>query len=794
MKKSILKIAGILAAISMVSFFAGCSSDDDEKSTKPSVKDPVVVTEECDHELTREIVETAPSFDTKGLRKFICESCNEEVDSEEIPALGLCESPVDAETYKPATRDSKFIYFGVFPKTVLDSASGITVDETVSTTNTTGSKLYRCNYYKGSDGYWYAKVNENAYLSGSKYSDGSDVKVSSANSTRYFKVEPIKWQRYRTYETAHPFSYFTVDIINAGVPFFDRTDGDTNRDIPVVGVGNTKNNNYEYSQIRAYLNNLSYYCIENTHNTVVNNDYIGSASDLTSVGFSGKAFTDKALDKLVARKISNDANSTKKASSVSGSFENDNACNDTTDKVFLLSIHDATNTDMDFDQASRLRVATDYAKANHAQTVENDGKYYGIWMTRSPTTNSTSHVYIVDNYGNTNNDDNYKTYVEDKSVGIIPVITLDLSAESHVHSFVAKNVISEPTLFTTGKKECECSCGVVKTIVTPELYASPVDADTNEAATSSSQYVYFGIFPKTVLSSENESIITSETVTMGANTYYKGTDGNWYVKAAENRASEGYKFSDDSLIRASSSENYRYFKVEPIKWKVVTSTYGKTAAGKDAALLVAADILTGNVPYYSTKQNRSIGGATVYPNNYKYSSIRAYLNGKYEADDVQNNTHSNKGFLQTAFTATARSCIASTKVINNGNSTTDATGTLKKADGSVDGCADYTCADTKDKIFLLSESEVTTTSYGFKAYNSEDTARVLKPTDYAFANHARKDTVGTLNGGEFWLRSPRYSSAEEVHIVNWYGCAKDEDIDKVDDVSCGVVPALAIVF
>ena len=52
-------------------------------------------------------------------------------------------------------------------------------------------------------------------------------------------------------------------------------------------------------------------------------------------------------------------------------------------------------------------------------------------------------------------------------------------------------------------------------------------------------------------------------------------------------------------------------------------------------MLLAENILTGGIPYYVDRNERTITGAgtkesepaTVYPNNYKYSTIRAWLNG-----------------------------------------------------------------------------------------------------------------------------------------------------------------------
>ena len=153
---------------------------------------------------------------------------------------------------------------------------------------------------------------------------------------------------------------------------------------------------------------------------------------------------------------------------------------------------------------------------------------------------------------------------------------------------------------------------------------------------------------------------------MGANTYYKGSDGAWYAKCTEKTNESGYKYSDGTDVAQDSANSTKYFKVEPIKWRVLTNDYN----GKK--LLLAESILI-NCDYYGYYNvNRTIGNSTVYPNNYKESRVRAYLNGlsytKKEsdsADQVTDSTFAGKGFLQTAFTSTAQNQIATTNVDNS---------------------------------------------------------------------------------------------------------------------------------
>ena len=367
----------------------------------------------------------------------------------------------------------------------------------------------------------------------------------------------------------------------------------------------------------------------------------------------------------------------------------------------------------------------------------------------------------------------------------------EIPATGHIED--SGTVTTAVTLNTDGVRIYNCTvCDEFlrkEPIKKPELYSSPIDAETGLPATKSSRYIYFGVFPKTV-AAKTITVDENVSVKMGADTYYKGSNGEYYAKVMENAcwiivygtSNEYilYKYSDGTQAKKSDAESYRYFKVEPIKWKVITDSY----SGK--CLLLAEDILTANVPYYVSELNRTIAGTTVYPNNYKYSTIRAYLNGKYESDDTQSKTaYENKGFLQTAFTAEAQNLIAVTTVDNSAASTTDS---LDHSGLHLAEAKDYACADTKDKIFLLSIKEAT--SYGFPAYNNcrKGNARIRKPTDYALANHADQDSSAGY-GGCWWLRSPLDDNSCDARDVI---CDGNASCCWVYDTELGVVPALSI--
>ena len=320
-------------------------------------------------------------------------------------------------------------------------------------------------------------------------------------------------------------------------------------------------------------------------------------------------------------------------------------------------------------------------------------------------------------------------------------------------------------------------------------YKSPNNTDSEWT------YVAFGDWPQTIKADDVE--VTEDESTkkeMGMFTYYLGSDGNYYVKVTANPYREGYKYSDGSVVEEGEVV---YFKVEPIVWRVLTEDYKVPGEGGELqsthnALLLAENILTGGIRYYVNENTRTITGAgtkegepdTVYSNNYKYSTIRAWLNGKYEADDTQAQTYSNKGFLQTAFTETARDQIADTEVDNSARST-NPDSDANQWDSGANPYASET--KTKDKIFLLSVQEATKADYGFAKQIVGGNTRIRVSTDYVKATGALQSAG---NGSWWWLRSP--SSNDESNVRFIYHDGDANSYYYVTHTNGGVVPALSI--
>ena len=248
-------------------------------------------------------------------------------------------------------------------------------------------------------------------------------------------------------------------------------------------------------------------------------------------------------------------------------------------------------------------------------------------------------------------------------------------------------------------------------------------------------YIYFGEYPQSL----KEDSVTI-TTTVDERGYYLGSDGCYYAKVAADPYDSGYKFSTGATV--SDGVTY-YFKVEPIRWRILSED-GETA-------LILCDSIIANRRYDDSS------------NNYKNSEIRQWLN---------------ETFYETAFTELQREIILITEVDNSVYSTGYSTNP-------------YACEDTEDKIFLLSYREVTNSAYGFSSdYSDDDTARRMQTSDYSRATGAYMNTDSSYYGnGYFWLRSPYFNRGLYARGVLYDGGVYS---NYVFDSRDGVVPALQI--
>ena len=240
----------------------------------------------------------------------------------------------------------------------------------------------------------------------------------------------------------------------------------------------------------------------------------------------------------------------------------------------------------------------------------------------------------------------------------------------------------------------------------------------------------------------------SETYSVGEFTYYKGSDGEWYAKSAD-----------------------KYFKVEPIKWRVLTTDYNGT--GKK--LLHAEKCLIAK------------NFCEEYMSNYQNSGIRKWLNSNANPYPVSD--HSGPGgFLKTAFTAAELAKIADTSVDNSARST-NPDADANRYNNGINIYASDTA--TTDKIFLLSCQELTKSAYGFEDDLSENSYvnnvnRVRQVTKYVKTNGISASWLF------WWTRSLCYNRTAGGNLAQTIGESGMGMSGNQVNATGGVVPALCL--
>ena len=130
---------------------------------------------------------------------------------------------------------------------------------------------------------------------------------------------------------------------------------------------------------------------------------------------------------------------------------------------------------------------------------------------------------------------------------------------------------------------------------------------------------------------------------------------------------------EDATVTSSSyrwekGTDYRYFKYQPIKWRVLS------VDGSETFLL--ADKALDDKQYHTAYENVTWEGST----------IRSWLNGYGASANLQKEDYSSSNFINTAFSESARAAIRDTRIENKYNLN----------DGTGGG------EDTVDKVLLLS--------------------------------------------------------------------------------------------
>ncbi len=239
----------------------------------------------------------------------------------------------------------------------------------------------------------------------------------------------------------------------------------------------------------------------------------------------------------------------------------------------------------------------------------------------------------------------------------------------------------------------------------------------------------FGEYPQSI---KEDHVIISDIADDDG--YYLGSDGARYAMHIARPYAENYTFSSGYPV---VSQTVYYFKVEPIRWRILQES--------DQSLLIVADIILDNQRYDGSS------------NNYAESEIRGWLNDT---------------FYTTAFNEVEQANVLTTHVVNTVFSTGYTTNP-------------YVSENTNDKVFLLSYKEATNPNYGLHFAS----ARRYFTSDYSRSRGVWMNTSGFYGYSGWCLRSPSRHHMTNVRSISEGGNHYDV---VVYSTGFGIVPAIRI--
>ena len=262
--------------------------------------------------------------------------------------------------------------------------------------------------------------------------------------------------------------------------------------------------------------------------------------------------------------------------------------------------------------------------------------------------------------------------------------------------------------------------------------------------------VRYGLYPQTAINDSALITALDSLETPESNGWYL-YNNVYYAKKEATPFHTDYVFDNGDTI---VSHNNYWFECKPITWNVLSSS--------DNKYYLLSELLLDSRAYYASLNERTIDDQTIYPNNYKHSELRAWLNDE---------------FYNSAF-ALGNANIQLTTIDNSASTTSISTN-------------GYACENTEDKVFLLSYQDYSNANYGFST--SEPSLRRCVATDYARASKVTLNSqTGTYaNFGFYWTRSPHAEYANNVRNISYDGSFSNLS-NRVDYSSNGIRPAIVV--
>lgn len=293
--------------------------------------------------------------------------------------------------------------------------------------------------------------------------------------------------------------------------------------------------------------------------------------------------------------------------------------------------------------------------------------------------------------------------------------------------------------------------------------------------------IYFGSYPQTEIVDKAETSGVYEKIWKEKGDYEIDTTTYAKLKEATGWNNDGdividgikyRRINEDDAVFVSGRDQfydwnkdkrgtYHYFRYDKIKWRILNNS-------KNDLLLISDKALD------NRRYNEDIRNIT-----WEKSTIRSWLNGYSASENSIGKDYSKENFIESAFSKTERDVINNTKVVNKDN-----------IDYKVSGGN-----DTKDKIFLLSETDTYTNTakkYGLISDRGVyDEGKFCKTSTYAKAMGTFNSIAkGYIGGCWWWLRSPgQYEDCAAGIFEYGYGYNSGYLVDDYDN---GVRPVIKL--
>lgn len=351
---------------------------------------------------------------------------------------------------------------------------------------------------------------------------------------------------------------------------------------------------------------------------------------------------------------------------------------------------------------------------------------------------------------------------------MIEQLEITLKPKSRGHHLVTLLLVSLFCLqsVSCSKDDTDSDEETAKERITGDTYnglSSPTVRNPREANhVTKWSCIYFGQYPTKEIVNEpfnavDDYALSEGDVMMDAALYDKLTKAEWTEDDTEIEGRRYRRINGQGAVTCSASreQHYRwkdasewkYFEYSPVKWRILKIT------GTKAVLL--ADRMPDTCPFHDKAEDVS----------WSESLLRKWLNSE---------------FYDKAFQAAEKAAIELTEVVNAPN----------YYFGTSCG------PDTKDYVFILSESEVFSSSlaedYGFYPSDGlDDSARRFKSTLYAKCRGAWWSPVEGYRGNSFWfMRSSGYTRSNVTYVCDFGYLYNRGTVVTCDDAA--VLPAITI--